>query len=255
MLGKRLERVCRGIQAAYAAGAPGVRAGRLPQLIAVSKTRSVAEIQAVYALGQRHFGENYVQELVTKAVQLPADIEWHFIGHLQRNKAGALARLAVTEGRGVVCHTVDSERVAQALDRAVARAQTRPDTGPGAAEAAPKARPARLRVLLQLNTSGEATKSGCAPEAVTDLAAAVAAGCPRLQVCGLMTIGAPPGAATRPDQSEFDLLRQTARDLAEAGVLPGDPWLSMGMSADYEAAVRAGATHVRVGSAVFGPRA
>lgn len=202
------------------------RVGRDPAgvtLVAVSKRHPAERVREAYAAGQRVFGENYVQELVEKADAL-ADLDgarWHFIGHLQRNKAKLLAR------PGMVVETVDSERLAAELDKRAASAGL------------------VLPVLVQVNVAGEAQKSGCAPEALDAILDAVASAA-HLEARGLMTI---PPAVDHPEAARphFAALRALAeaRGLAE---------LSMGMSADLEAAIAEGATSVRVGTAIFGPR-
>ncbi|MGF1467474.1 MAG: YggS family pyridoxal phosphate-dependent enzyme [Sandaracinaceae bacterium] len=203
------------------------RAGRAPEdvvLVAVSKGHPAARIREAYAAGQRVFGENYVQDLVAKAEALGdlPDLAWHFIGHLQRNKAKHVARL------GATVETVDRVRLAEALDRAVERAGAGP-----------------LPVLIQVNVGGEEQKSGCRPDDVAALAAAVRA-LPRLALQGLMTVP-PLGEHPQHARPHFARLR-ALRD--EAGLAA----LSMGMSADREVAVEEGATLVRVGTAIFGPR-
>lgn len=204
------------------------RAGRAPgsvTLVAVSKTKPASDVRAAYAAGQRIFGENYVQELVKKAEELRdlLDLEWHFIGHLQRNKA----RDVLSAGAHV--ESVDNERLARELARR--------------AEAAG----ARVPVLVQVNVGGEAQKSGCATDELPALLQAVA-DLDALELRGLMTI--PPLDAT-PEESRPHFAR--LRALRDAHLGP-DAWLSMGMSADLEVAVEEGATHVRVGSAIFGAR-
>jgi hypothetical protein len=200
-------------------------------LVAVSKTKPAALVAEAYALGQRHFGENYAQELLEKAPALPADVAWHFIGHLQTNKAAALVRgvpnLAMVE-------SVDSERLATVLSRAVER----------------EARPP-LAVLVEVNVAGEASKYGVAPGAAVALATHVARACPHLQLRGLMTLG----RAGDPTDAAFECLVGVRARVADAlGVEPATLELSMGMSADFERAVRWGATNVRVGSDLFGAR-
>ena len=205
-------------------------------LVAVSKTKPVALLQAVYDCGQRRFGENYMQELMDKAPQLPQDIEWHFIGHLQSNKAKKLAEavpnLAVVE-------TVDSLKLAKKLDAGVA------DSGVAGR---------LLDIYLQINTSGEESKSGLAwpGPAPAEVAAAIAAACPHVRVAGVMTIGAPG------DLTCFDRLVECRAAVAAEGLGGVDPAglaLSMGMSSDFEDAIARGATSVRVGSDIFGARA
>jgi hypothetical protein len=200
-------------------------AGRAPgtvALLAVSKTHAPALVQQAYAAGQRAFGENYVQEALDKMAQL-ADLplEWHLVGPLQSNKTRAVAE------RFDWVHTVDRERVARRL------AEQRP------------AGMAPLNVLMQVNASGEASKSGVAPADVTALAAAVAA-MKNLRLRGLMAIpepGAPP--------SRFREIGDLFRGLrGEFGL----DTLSLGMSDDLEAAIAAGSTLVRIGTAIFGER-
>jgi hypothetical protein len=201
-------------------GAAARRAGRDPAsitLVAVGKTKPLEDLLAVYALGVRHFGENRVQEAEQKYPGLPADAVRHLIGPIQSNKANRAARLAH------VIQTVDSPDLARRLDRAA--------TAEGK----------RLRVLLEVNTGGEDTKAGVAPQEVPALASAVRE-LPGLWLTGLMSI--PPPGDTRP---HFRRLAALARELSL-------PDLSMGMSDDFEAAVEEGATYVRVGTALFGAR-
>lgn len=209
-----------------------IEAGRDPdgvRLIAVSKTKPASDIQALYNAGHRHFGENYFQELLDKAAQLPADIQWHFIGHLQSAKSNKLIKdvpnLAVLE-------TLDSSKLAGKLNNACVLAERE-----------------KLSVYIQVDTSGETTKSGISLEELNELLGYIQNECPRLTVAGLMTIGAPG------DLSCFDKL-VSARDQAAAflGVDASSMELSMGMSGDYEEAIRRGATSVRVGSTIFGAR-
>jgi pyridoxal phosphate enzyme (YggS family) len=198
------------------------------RLVAVSKTFPPEAIRAVHALGQRAFGENYVQEAGEKMSCLSdlADIEWHLIGPLQSNKAGiAAARFAWVQ-------TVDRVKIAARLSAA------RPET------AAP------LSVCIQVNASGETSKSGVAPEQAVELARAVAA-LPRLRLRGIMGIPEPT-ADSRLRRAQFRLLRGCF-DACRAAGLPADT-LSMGMSADLEDAIAEGATLVRVGTSIFGAR-
>lgn len=202
------------------------RAGRDPAdvtLVAVSKRHPVERVREAWEAGQRVFGENYVQELASKA-DAAADlegVEWRFIGHLQRNKAKLLAR------PGVVVETVDSERLAAELDKRA------------------RAAGVVMPVLVQVNVGGEAQKSGCEPTELDAILAAIR-GAAHLDVRGLMTI---PPATDDPDDARphFAALRRLAED-------HGLKELSMGMSADLEAAVAEGATIVRVGTAIFGAR-
>jgi len=171
-----------------------------------------------------------VNEIIEKAPQLPADVEWHFIGTLQSNKVKPLLRgvpgLAYVE-------SVSSAKVASLLDKHWA--QEHPGT--------------RLNVLVQINTSGEDNKDGVEAAEAPALVAHVIDACPNLAFRGLMTIGRPG------DVSCFDALAQLRDKLAsELGGLPAELELSMGMSADYAEAVRRGATSVRIGSSLFGAR-
>jgi len=226
-LSARYQAVCERItQAALQAG----RKASSVQLLVVSKTFHAEQVAAVAALGQRDFGENYVQEGVDKiaALQAVAGLVWHCIGPLQSNKT----RLVAEHFDWV--HSVDRLKIAQRLS------EQRPAHLPP------------LQVCLQVNIDGGPTKAGVAPVDALALAQAVAA-LPRLQLRGLMTI---------PDSVEgFDAqvavhtqAKQLFDDLQTALALPQCYTLSMGMSADLEAAVQAGSTMVRVGTAVFGAR-
>ncbi|MEZ4369323.1 MAG: YggS family pyridoxal phosphate-dependent enzyme [Polyangiaceae bacterium] len=212
------------------------RAGRDPEsvkLLAVSKKQPASAIREAYALGQRDFGESYAQELASKADELSdlSEIRWHMIGHLQRNKA----RLVVP--RVVRVSSVDSERLLAELAKQVE-----------ACEVASGKRKV-LELLLEVNRGGEDSKSGATPGALPALLQAASAQ-PRLAVRGLMAI--PPQTDT-PDVARafFEGLRELRDRLGGADVLPE---LSMGMSGDLEAAVAAGSTEVRIGTAIFGER-
>jgi pyridoxal phosphate enzyme (YggS family) len=201
------------------------QAGRDPaqvKLLAVSKFQPLAALREAYALGQREFGENYAQELADKASALSdlVGLRFRFIGALQRNKAKLLAPL------GCAVETLASESSARALHERLPE---------GAAA---------LEVMVQVNTSGEAQKSGVDPAQLGALLAALQ-GLPRLSVSGLMTI---PRAS---DPAGARLSYRRLRELAEAHALTE---LSMGMSDDLELAIAEGATRVRVGTALFGPR-
>eukprot|EP00622_Pseudochattonella_farcimen_P000707 FR735257.1.p1 GENE.FR735257.1~~FR735257.1.p1 ORF type:complete len:240 (-),score=27.22 FR735257.1:106-825(-) len=177
-------------------------------------------------------GENYAQELVDKAPQMPNDVQWHFIGHLQSNKAKSL--VASVPGLTVV-ETVDTLKLAKKLDKAVQDAWPDDRT---------------LGVYLQIDTSGEDTKSGVKPSDAAALATSIVAECPRIVVQGLMTIGAPG------DFSCFDRLGACRLEVAAAmDVDAAALVLSMGMSGDYEEAIKRGSSSVRVGSTIFGARA
>jgi PLP dependent protein len=214
------------LQAVRARIAAAARAaGRDPgavRLLAVSKTHAPERIREAYAAGQRDFGENYVQEALDKMAQL-ADLplEWHFVGPLQSNKTRAVA------GRFQWVHSVDREKVARRLS------EQRP------------AGMAPLNVLIQVNASGEGSKSGVALGEAQALAAAIA-GLPNLRLRGLMAIPEPGAPAAR-----FRAVGEVYAELREAF---GLDTLSLGMSDDLEAAIAAGSTMVRIGTAIFGAR-
>lgn len=201
------------------------------RLVAVSKTKPIEMLLEAYAAGQRDFGENYVQELVGKAPQMPADVHWHFIGGLQSNKAKELVKGA---GPGLVCvETVDSSKLADKLHAAVASLKRAP-----------------LDVLIQVNTSPwEGSKNGVLAEDVPALADHIRGACPKLRLGGLMTIGAPG------EPKCFIALVECREHLAAHLNVPAASLvLSMGMSNDFEQAIACGSDSVRVGSSVFGKR-
>ncbi len=205
------------------------------RLLAASKTRTAAEVAVALAAGQRLFGENRAQELRDKppAVDDLADAaglprpEWHFIGALQRNKVKYVV------GRATLVHAVDSLRLAEALDSRVAALGAPP-----------------LGVLIEVNVGGEKSKAGVPPAAALDLARAVDA-LPGIHVRGLMTI--PPPVDRPADAAPFFARLAGLAATGRAAGLALDE-LSMGMSGDFEEAIRHGATIVRVGTAIFGPR-
>jgi len=207
-------------------------AGRDPdevRLVAVTKTKPAAAIAEAMNCGQTIFGENYVQELVGKVAELPAGIDWHFIGNLQSNKVKYLAGLV-----GMI-HSVDRISLAREIDRHWGAIGKTCD------------------VLIEVNVAREATKGGATSDEVLQLVTAAAA-LPNLRVKGLMTM--PPffddPEAARP---YFRRLRELAAEVTSAGIAGVEmKELSMGMSGDFEAAVAEGATLVRVGSALFGER-
>jgi len=221
---KRLQAVKSRIGNACAA------AGRDPRdivLVAVSKTFPPADVRAARAAGQRDFGENQVQEAVAKIGAL-ADLGlvWHFIGPVQSNKTRAIA------AHFAWVHSIDRLKIAERLSA------QRPDAAPP------------LQVCIQVNVSGEATKSGATPGEVPALARAVAA-LPRIRLRGLMAIPEPT-ADVALQRQRFDALRQLKERLVADGLALDT--LSMGMSDDLEAAITGGATMVRVGTAIFGTR-
>jgi PLP dependent protein len=207
------------------------RCGRAPEeitLLAVSKTKPASAVAEAIAAGQQAFGENYVQEGVEKVAELAAhpELQWHFIGPLQSNKSRLVAE------NFAWCHTVDRQRIAQRLN------DQRPEALPP------------LNVLIQVNISDENSKSGIMLEAIPALAAQIAA-LPRLRLRGLMAIPAP--------ESDYDRQFAVCQQMADAfralqQNYPDVDTLSLGMSDDMDAAIAAGSTMVRIGTAVFGAR-
>lgn len=220
----RFQLVCQQIDEAMA------RHHRAPgsvQLLAVSKTRPADDIAALHALGQSAFGESYLQESLAKLEALAErNIDWHFIGPLQSNKTRPVAE------HFDWLHSVDRLKLASRLS----------DQRP--AEINP------LQLCLQVNISGEASKSGCQPEQLPALAEAVVE-LPGLKLRGLMALPAPNGDFDS-QRRDFAAVRRLFEDLRQRGHALDT--LSMGMSGDLEAAIAEGATIVRIGTALFGPR-
>jgi pyridoxal phosphate enzyme (YggS family) len=219
------------VQSRIAAAAE--RAGRKPDeitLVAVSKTHSVAEIQEALTAGLQHLGENYAQELRDKHAVIGEGPTWHFVGHVQKNKVKYIVPACA------LIHSVDSVELAEAISRrAVAFGR-------------------RQAVLVEVNVAGEVSKSGV-PVARVEVLLGEMAPLPGIEVQGLMAMplwGADPEEA-RP---WFRALRELRDDLGRRS-LPGVSLrqLSMGMTADYQVAIEEGATIVRIGTAIFGPRA
>lgn len=214
-------------------GAACARTGRGIEevtLLGVSKTQPASAVLAAFEAGLTTFGENRVQEAAGKAKELPSAIEWHLIGPLQTNKA----RLAA--GLFACVHSVDRLKVAEALDVELARLGR------------------RLPIFVEINLGGEESKHGFAPAGLVDALAPIAR-LTRLELVGLMAI--PPFAdapeASRPWFRQLAALRDEVRASGRFADFRG--WLSMGMSGDFEVAIEEGATHVRVGTAIFGERA
>lgn len=207
-----------------------IACGRSPEtvrLVAVSKTHPAETIREAYEEGQTVFGENRVQELLSKAPELPGTIEWHLIGHLQKNKIRKVLPYCA------LIHGVDSLELAQDIDRIAAEIGLFP------------------RVLLEVNVAGEASKFGFSPDKLEACWEQLLT-LPRLQVDGLMTI-AP--ICEKPEEVRpfFAALRNLKESLEVKGGAPLAE-LSMGMSGDFEVAIAEGATLVRIGTAIFGSR-
>ena len=201
------------------------------RLVAVSKTKPLDLVKQAYESGQRVFGENYAQELVEKAGEMgKSDIQWHFIGGLQSNKANMLVKGVVPHGTLVV-ETVNSLKVAKKLDNAMSDFD------------------GKLGIFVQVNTSGEESKSGVTTDGAIELCQQITSECERIQLKGVMTIGAP-------GDTECLEALVTCRDkVATAlGMKSEDLEISMGMSGDFEVAILKGSTNVRVGSTIFGAR-
>jgi pyridoxal phosphate enzyme (YggS family) len=204
------------------------RSGRpCPRLLAVSKSQPAEAIARLADAGQHAFGENYVQEALAKMDALSGrGLEWHLIGHLQSNKCREVA------ARFDWVQSLDRPKLVAELQR-----HRPPDAAP-------------LNILVQVNADGEAGKSGCRPEEIDSLAAAVAAA-PGLRLRGLMAIPEPhPDIAVR--RATFRKLAQLFSSLRSKH--PGVDTLSMGMSGDFELAIEEGSTMIRIGTALFGPR-
>lgn len=216
------------VRARMAAACTGAgRAGDSVRLLAVSKTYGPDAVRAAAAAGQRRFGENRVQEAAAKIPECPGSLEWHLIGHLQSNKAVLAATLFDW------VHSVDSAKLLQVLDRHAGEAGR------------------TLRILLQVNVSGERSKSGLAPEAAPEVLA-LGNRLRNVRICGLMTI---PPLTEDPEKARphFRRLRELRDRWAAELELPL-PELSMGMTHDLEVAIAEGATMVRVGTGIFGAR-
>ena len=209
-----------------------IRSGRNPgevTLIAVSKTKPVPMLEEAYAAGARDFGENKVQEIAAKKPELPEDIRWHMIGHLQRNKVGQVL------GKAVLIHSVDSLRLARQIETDAAKAGLDVD------------------ILLEVNVAREESKYGFMLEEVEDAIMTIK-DFPHVHIKGLMTI-APFVENPEENRGIFKKLFEFAVDIDKKNidnVTMGV--LSMGMTGDYEVAVEEGATMVRVGTGIFGSR-
>ncbi len=208
------------------------RAGRNPsevKLIAVSKTKPVSMIEEAIACGQTVFGENKVQELCDKIPQLPANLEWHLIGHLQRNKVKYIV------DKVALIHSVDTVRLAKQISQEAIKAGV------------------TVQILLEVNVAREESKFGFMEEEVEEAVREIAA-FPNIQIVGLMTI-APFVADPEENRIYFKKLHQLCVDINKKNI---DnirmSELSMGMTGDYEVAIEEGATMVRVGTGIFGTR-
>ena len=220
------------------------------RLIAVSKLKPANDILALHSspTNHLHFGENYSQELQAKASILPRTIHWHFIGALQTNKCKPLAESVAN----LFCvSSVDSAKKADALEKGRATLVDKLKKGNGNELE-------KLRVQVQVNTSGEAEKSGVEPQDAAALCKHIREQCPHLQLTGVMTIGAiarSQATTAETENEDFVKLRVT-RDaiVQDLGMKQEELELGMGMSADFEGAIMQGSDEVRVGSDIFGDR-
>lgn len=226
MIKEQLEEVRKNIEAACK------RAGRDPKevtLIAVSKTKPVPMLEEAYEAGARDFGENKVQEIVQKKPELPEDIRWHMIGHLQRNKVHQVM------GKAVLIHSVDSLRLAEQIETEAAKKDMVAD------------------ILLEVNVAKEESKFGMMPEEVPEMVEQISL-LPHLQIEGLMTI-APFVDDPEKNRPVFQKLYQLSVDIKKKNIDNVNmSVLSMGMTGDYQVAVEEGATMIRVGTGIFGAR-
>lgn len=197
------------------------------RLVAVSKIQNIEKIRAAYEVKQLHFGENYVDELVEKAGQLDSDIQWHMIGRLQSNKVKTLLSVSNL----YLLETLDSISLAKKLQKKCNQLNR------------------NLNVLVQVNTSGEGSKSGIPPEESFNMIQFIVDNCTNLHFQGLMTIG------MHNQVNDFIVLRELRREIASRlGLLEETLDLSMGMSSDYVQAIEHGSTSVRIGTSIFGER-
>lgn len=208
------------------------RSGRDPKevtLIAVSKTKPISMIQEAIEAGKKEFGENKAQEMKEKQETLPNDLKWHFIGHLQTNKVKYVV------GRASLIHSVDSLHLAEAIEKESAKQNLVSD------------------ILVEVNVAQETSKFGLKISEVETLLQKIAK-FPHIHVCGLMTI-APYVSDPEQNRDIFCQLKKLSVDIATKNIDNIDmSVLSMGMTGDYEVAVEEGATHVRVGTGIFGER-
>ncbi|XP_056130502.1 pyridoxal phosphate homeostasis protein isoform X1 [Lampris incognitus] len=240
-LGKALQSVAERVKQAAARRSKTLPALQ-PRLVAVSKTKPPEMIIEAYRQGQRDFGENYVNELVDKAsnpqiLESCPDIKWHFIGHLQKNNVNKLLGVP----RLFMVETVDSVKLADKVNSSWQRLRA--------------AGTQRLKVMVQLNTSGEQSKHGLSPEETVNTVRHILSQCTALHFSGLMTIGRYGYDLSEGPNPDFQMLLRWRQEVCDNLNLPlEEVELSMGMSTDFEHAVEVGATNVRVGSIIFGNR-
>uniref|UniRef100_A0AC35F8I8 Pyridoxal phosphate homeostasis protein n=1 Tax=Panagrolaimus sp. PS1159 TaxID=55785 RepID=A0AC35F8I8_9BILA len=208
----------------------------VPRLVAVSKTFPAEAIIAAYNEGQRHFGENYIQELATKSEALKTqcpDIRWHYIGHIQSNKIKQLSKIPNL----FYIETIESVKHAEILQSALNELDK------------------TVNVFLQVNTSGEEGKGGVDMNKTVEIAKEIVKSASKINLAGLMTIGSINESQREDENADFIRLLNIRKEVASSlGRAEEDLELSMGMSSDYLVAIRSGSTNVRVGSSIFGNR-
>ncbi|KAK1154140.1 pyridoxal phosphate homeostasis protein [Acipenser oxyrinchus oxyrinchus] len=239
-VGKALQTVIERVQQA-AGRRPQTLPVIQPRLVAVSKTKPAEMVLEAYKQGQRNFGENYVQELLEKAsdpkiLASCPEIKWHFIGHLQKNNVNKLM--------GVPClfmvETVDSVKLADRLNSSWQNL---------------RANAQRLKIMVQINTSGEDSKHGLPPGDTVAAVQHIVSRCTALEFVGLMTIGRYGYDLSEGPNPDFQMLLSRRKEVCETLKMPYEQVeLSMGMSTDFEHAIEVGSTNVRVGSTIFGER-
>ena len=226
MVARQYDEIKRRVEAAC------LRVGRKPEevtLIAVSKTKPVEMLREAYEAGARDFGENKVQEILTKEPELPEDIRWHMIGHLQRNKVKYLI------GKVTMIHSVDSLRLAEEISKESVKKDAQTD------------------ILLEINCAGEESKFGIRPKDTLALVRQIAV-LPNVHIRGLMTV-APLTQTPEENRVYFQLMKKLSVDIAKKNIDNITmSILSMGMTNDYEVAIEEGSTMVRVGTGLFGAR-
>ena len=256
---RALDSINEQIIAAVKRRAPEIAAASrgLPiRLVAVSKLKPTSSIIEAYECGQRYFGENYIQELETKSnsediIKHCPDIKFHFIGHLQSNKVPKLLKVRNLNA----IETIDSIKLADLIDKAIDKHKNDKLTCGEKLSFADQLDD-RLRVFIQVNTSGEEAKNGVEPNEAPKLAEHIVGKCRWLHLVGLMTIGRYDGWGTDSGPNkDFVSLFETRNLVAQhLSVEANDLELSMGMSGDFEEAIELGSTNVRVGSKIFGER-
>lgn len=212
-----------------------------PLLVAVSKTKPPSIIIEAYRTGHRNFGENYIQELIEKSnypdiLSECPDINWHFIGHLQRSNVNKITKVHNLW----IIESVDSEKLATALNLLWKK----------------ESKTSKLNVMVQVKMSNEESKYGCSPSECIDLVKYVTTQCDQLEFKGLMTIG-PLGhevTVSGPNPGFLQLIECKKKICEEIGLADNTVELSMGMSSDYDHAISLGSTSIRVGTAIFGER-